>query len=188
MNSTFKMTLMGAALVIVSATSFAADVTGITDMGTTKSETVTVKMNVPKLVNIAKPNDFNLTFNGAENPTDTQSFCIASNMGPDATVKLTLTDNSVTEKKSVTGYKMVNTDASKKDHNTVAFKVFYVTNGKETAMEYGKVTDVSGAKWLNDCNGGAKASALKVDVAKSDALNVYNGEYSTVLKMTVAAE
>ena len=185
MKPTFKMTLMGAALAVVSATSFADN---ITDMSTTKSETVNVKMEVPKLVNISKPADFSLKFTGANNPTDTKYFCIASNMGPSADVKLTISDNSAKDDDADAGYKLVNTDEKKADHNAVAFKVTYINNGKETPMAYGKATDVSGAKWLGDCNGGTQASALKVDIAKDDVLNVYNGEYSAVLKMTVAAE
>ncbi len=177
MNTTFKMTLLGAVLTIASATSFAADT--LTDLATTKSETVTVKMTVPKMVNITKPNDITMAFDGQNAVTKSENFCIASNMGADAPVKLTLTgDNS--------GFNLTNTDSTKNDHNVVPFTVTYIAGDQNQVLTYGQEhANIKGAQWLNECNNN---STLKVDVAKDDALNVYFGEYTATLTMTVAAE
>lgn len=183
MNTTFKMTLLGAALTIVSATSFAADT--LTDLATTKSETVTVRMTVPKMVNITKPDDIVMAFNGKDAVTESVNFCIASNMGPNAAVKLTLTDdNAATE---TADFKLVNTNSENIDHNLVPFTVTYITTGQEKPIKYGVThPNIKGAQWLQDCT--SNKSSIRVDVAKEDALNVYFGEYTATLKMTVAAE
>ncbi|MRI31708.1 hypothetical protein EOPP23_01695 [Endozoicomonas sp. OPT23] len=179
MKTTFKMALVGAALTIASTT-FAAAIP--TDLTVSKKENVAVKLTVPKLINVTKPADFTMKFDGNSAQSVTQKFCIASNMGTDTPVSLILTDSKSAQNK----FELVNTDSKLTDHNTVPFTVTYITEGQEKGITYGKKhDDIKGAQWLSDCN---DTSSLKIDITKENMLKVYNGEYTATLQMTVSVD